>query len=138
MRKSSSRPLRKGSAEYWERPSQFWLVLPRLEGLWVMLLFVPTTEPFTYSVPVLPLFVTATCVHTPVGSADEPVICCSAPLPLVVMAKRMALVEPFCGVRNILTVVPVPKSKMRFQPLEVLRKTQVAIEKSLRLLTIPP
>src|SRR5919108_3275219 len=114
MRKSSICPSKNGSDEYCERPIQFWVVFPRLDGLSDMLLFWPTCTPLTYSVPVLPDLVTATCVHVPVVSAAVPLICISLPPPLVVMAKRIAP-EPLCGVRNILTVVPVPKSKMRRQ-----------------------
>src|SRR6185503_20896592 len=104
MRKSSTCPSRNGSALYCERPIQLLVVLPRLEGLRVIAVFWPTCAPLTYSVPVLPDLVTATCVHAPVGSADVPLMRCSPPDPLVVIAKRM--VEPLVGTRNILTVVP--------------------------------
>src|SRR6266508_328535 len=130
MRNSSICPSRNGSALYCDRPIQLFVVLPRLEGLRVILVFWPTCAPFTYSVPTLPDFVTATCVHAPVGNADVPLMRCSAPDPPVVIAKRM--VEPFVGVRNILTVVPVPKSKIRRQALVVSSLTHVAIVKSLR------
>ena len=41
------------------------------------------------------------------------------------------------GVRNMLTVVPVPKSNTRDQLLIVSSRTQVAMEKSLSPLTKP-
>src|SRR6186713_125567 len=113
MRNSSSCPSRNGSPLYCERPSQLLVVLPRLEGLSVMAVFWPTCTPSTYNVPVLPDLVTATCFHTPVGSADVPLMRCSAPDPPVVIAKRMA--EPAVGTRNMFTLVPVPKSKSRRQ-----------------------
>ena len=62
-----------------------------------MLAFEPTCVPFTYSRPVLPIFVTVTCTHAPVASPVEPLITCSPPLPFVVIPKRT--VEPFVGVR---------------------------------------
>ena len=62
----------------------------------------------------VPLTVTARCVQVFVGRRPGRVICCSAPPPPVVIAKRTLL--PFAaGVRNMLNVVPVPKSKTRDQ-----------------------
>src|SRR5512138_346311 len=113
MRKSSTCPSRYASDEYCDRPIQLLVVFPRLEGRSVMAVFCPTCAPFTYSVPVLPDSVTATCCHEPVGSAAVPLIRCSAPDPPVVMANR--IVEPLVGTRNILTVVLLPKSKIRRQ-----------------------
>src|SRR5512144_2761918 len=122
MRKSSTRPSRFGS-EYCDRPIQLFPVLPMLEGVRVMPVLVPTTAPFTYSVPVLPDSVTATCTHEPAGSADVPLMRCSPPEPPVVIANLTP--DPLVGVRNMLTLVPVPKSKMRDQLLTVSSLTQV-------------
>ena len=85
--KSSTVALRNGSA-YCERPIQFWVVLPRLDGCRVMAVLVATAVPLTYSVPVLPDSVTARCDHVFSGSCAVPLSRCSPPLPLVVMAKR--------------------------------------------------
>ena len=65
----------------------------------------------------MPLFVQRDhdVMPTPALKAEVPVIRCSPPAPLVVMAKRTRLVLPFCGVRNIYIVVLLPKSKMRVQ-----------------------
>ena len=60
-------PLRFGSP-YCDRPIQFWVVLPRLDGRSVMVAFVPTGVPLTYSVPVLPDSVTARWIHWFAGS----------------------------------------------------------------------
>ena len=77
------------------------MTLPSAAGVSVMELFVPTGTPSTYMMPTLPLRVTTTCFHAPVGSADVPLITCSLPLPLAVMAKRRTLVAPFFGERNM-------------------------------------
>ncbi len=84
----------------------------------------------------LPESVTATCCQEPVASAEVPLICCSLLLPEVVMAKR-TVPDPESGVRNILTVVPVPKSKMRDQVESVSILTQAAMVKSFSVLTTP-
>src|SRR6185295_11410652 len=52
------------------------------------------------------------------------------------MAKRTVLL-PLCGVRNIFTVVPVPKSKIRRHALVVSSLTQAAIVKLVSPLTTP-
>src|SRR5687767_5310792 len=131
MRNSSICPSRNVSEPYCERPIQLLPVLPRLEGLRVVPVFCPTCTPSTYRVAVLPDRVTATCFHTPAGSTGVPLICCSAPEPPVVMAKRTF--EPLLGTRNMLAVVPVPKSKTRRQAAVVSRRTQVAMVKLVRL-----
>src|SRR5438128_1635657 len=51
------------------------------------------------------------------------------------MAKR--IVEPLVGTRNIFTVVPVPKSKMRAQVARLLTFTQAVMLKSDRPFTMP-
>src|SRR5262245_66662293 len=76
--------------------------------------------------PVPPDSVTATCVHAPVGSAAGPLIRCSPPDPEVVMANR-AVPELLRGVRNMVTVVPVPKSQTRDHVVIMSRRTHVAI-----------
>ena len=65
-----------------------------------MLVLVATGWPFTYSVPVVPDSVTATCDQVFSGSVPGPLSCCSAPLPLVVMAKRSGP-PPALSVRNM-------------------------------------
>src|SRR5215471_13397767 len=105
MWKSSTVALRNGSALYSERPIQFWVVLPKLDGCSVIAVLVATAVPLTYSVPVLPDTVTATCDHVPRGSCEVADSRCSPPAPLVVMAKRGP--EPALMVRNMLVVVPV-------------------------------
>src|SRR5258708_25749934 len=136
MRRSSTAPARNGSPEYSERPIQFCVVLPRLDGRSVIALLRPTSTPSTYRMPTPPDSVTATWCQPPVGSAAVPSIRCSPPAPLVVMAKRIGP-EPDCGVRNMFVVVPVPRSKMRRQALVEVSLTQVAIVKSFRALTLP-
>ena len=54
---------------------------------------------------------------------------CSAPLPLVVIAKRGAAAAR-STVRNMLRVVPVPKSKSREQAVIAAGFTHTAIVKS--------
>src|SRR5258706_14400538 len=112
MWKSSTVAARNGSA-YCERPIQLLVVAPRLDGLSVMLALVATATPLTYSVPVVPDSVTATCDQVFSGSAEVALRRCSPPLPLVVMAKRGAV--PALTVRNMFAVVPVPKSNTRDQ-----------------------
>src|SRR5262245_44776061 len=114
MWKSSTVALRNGSA-YCDRPIQLLAVLPRLDGCSVMAVLVATAVPLTYSVPVLPDRVTARCDHVFSGSAEVALSRCSPPLPEVVIANRGAV--PALTVRNMLTVVPVPKSKTRDQVL---------------------
>jgi len=63
------RPLKAGSAEYCERPSQFCVVLPSWNGASAIEALLPATAPSTYSVPCVPESVTATCTQRPVGSA---------------------------------------------------------------------
>src|SRR3954454_24638669 len=113
MLKSSTVPLRYGSG-HCERPIQFWLVAPSDDGFSVMFALLATAVPLRYSVPVVPESVTATCDQVFSGSWPPPVRSCSAPLPLLVMPKRRPLPPPLT-VRNMLTVVPVPKSKTRAQ-----------------------
>ena len=100
MWKSSISPSRYGSAGYWERPIQSWVVSPSAAGFSVMLVLVPTAVPLTYSVPVLPDSVTATCDQVLSGSSPVPLICCSPPAPLVVMANRIGP-PPALRVRNM-------------------------------------
>src|ERR1044071_3144101 len=76
--KSSTEPSSSGSPNC-ERPIQLLVVFPRLLGPSVRLGLVATGTPLTHSVPVVPDFVTATCVHVLSGSGPEPLICCSAP-----------------------------------------------------------
>ncbi len=68
--KSSSLPLKSGSALNCESPREF-LDGRKSSGLIVMLVFVATGTPSTYSVPVSPLSVTATWTQRPVGSVVE-------------------------------------------------------------------
>src|SRR5438046_2423878 len=102
-----------------------------------MLVFVATGEPLTYSVPVVPFSVTATCDQVLSGSRwFVQVICCSAPPPPVVIAKRRLL--PFAAtVRNMLKVVPVPKSNTRDQARFSVGFSQAETVKSDRELTMP-
>src|SRR5262249_7655364 len=111
MWKSSTVAGRYGSDEYSDRPIQFCVVVPRLDGCSVMLVFVATAVPLTYTRPVLPDNVTAMCDQVFSGSALVADRRCSPPLPLVVIAKRGPL--PALRVRNMFVVVPVPKSKTR-------------------------
>src|SRR5690348_7487952 len=113
MAKSSTVAARNGSA-YWDRPIQFWLVLPRFDGRSVIFVLVPTGFPLRYSVPVLPESVTARWLKVFNGSDELLLICCSPPAPLVVMANRTPVPPPLT-VRNMLTLVPVPKSNTRDQ-----------------------
>src|SRR3954453_3904810 len=101
-----------------------------------MLEFVPTGVPLTYSVPVLPDSVTATCDQLPNGSVPVSSIRCSAPPPPVVMAKRSGP-PPALSVRNILAVVPVPKSNTRDQTLFCDGLTNAEMGKSFSPLTMP-
>src|ERR671931_1274632 len=99
MWKSSTVADRYGS-EYCERPIQFWLVFPRAAGCSVILVLAATGAPLTYSVPVVPDSVTATCDQVFSGRVLGAVICCSCPLPLVLMAKRSGP-PPALSVRNM-------------------------------------
>ena len=85
----------------------------------------------------MPESVTATYCQEPVASAEVPLICCSPPLPEVVMAKRTTLPEPESRRKEHLTLVPVPKSKMRDHVESVSILTQAAMVKSLSVLTTP-
>src|SRR5262245_50410094 len=86
--------------------------------------------------PTPPPRVTATCVQTPVASAAGPLMRCSPPEPLEVLAKRaVPLLE--LGVKNILAVVPVPKSNSRRQLPVVSSRTQVATEKAVAPARMP-
>src|SRR5258708_8365770 len=88
MLKSSTVACRLGSPNC-DLPIQLLVVLPRLDGVSVMLALVATGLPLTYSVPVVPDRVTARCVQVFSGSWPAgAVICCSAPPPPVVIAKR--------------------------------------------------
>src|SRR3954452_702397 len=100
-----------------------------------MLEFVPTGVPLTYSVPVLPDSVTATCDQLPNGSVPVSSIRCSAPPPPVVMAKRSGP-PPALSVRNMLAVVPVPKSNTRDQALFCDGLTHAEMVKSCSPLTM--
>jgi hypothetical protein len=114
------------------------VVFPRLLGLSVTLVLVPTGTPLTHSVPVVPDLVTATCVHVLTDNGPGPLICCSPPPPVVVMANRTGVpATPARAVRNMLTSVPVPKSKIRDQFCVAAGFTHVAIVKSVRPLRIP-
>src|SRR3954452_7818165 len=108
-----------------------------LEGVSVMFVFCATWTPLTYMRPVVPVSVTATCVHWPSGRGDGALMTCSAPaaLPLTVIAKRGA--APALVARNMYASVPDPKSKMRDQVLVSCGLTQAATVKSCRVLTIP-
>src|SRR3954462_10957864 len=86
-----------------------------LDGVSVMFVFWPTWTPLKYIRAVVPLSVTATCVHCPSGSAEGAFMTCSAPaaLPLMVSAKRG--VGPALVASNMYAPVPEPKSQMRDQ-----------------------
>src|SRR5918999_7041 len=128
MWRSSTVAFRNGSA-YCDRPIQFWSVLPRLDGRSVTFGLVPTAVPLTYSVAVFPDSVTATCDQVFSGSCPAVLLtCCSAPPPPVVMANRGP--PPALMVRNMLAVVPVPKSKIRDQVLMAAGLTQADTVKS--------
>src|SRR5262245_54538977 len=86
--------------------------------------------------PTPPLSVTATCVHTPVGSAVAPLIRCSPAAPAVVMANR-GVPELDRAVRNMYDVVLLPKSKMRCQLATVSNRIQVATVKPVAPARIP-
>jgi hypothetical protein len=124
---------RSGSA-YWERPIQFWLVAPRLEGRRVMALLVPTGVPLTYRVPVLPDRVTARCDQVLVGSWPLRLMRCSPPLPPVVIANLGP--PPALTVRNMYAPVPVPKSNTRDQVVVAAGLTHAETVKSPSPLTI--
>src|SRR5215475_8482450 len=128
MLKSSTAAFRNGSG-YCERPIQFWLVLPRLDGCRVMFGLVATGLPFRYSVPVVPESVTATWDHVFSGNCPPPVSCCSPPPPAVVIANRRPAPPP-STVMNMFTVWPVPKSKMRDHVLVAEGFTQAETVKS--------
>src|ERR1700752_3776469 len=108
-----------------------------LDGVSVLFVFCATWAPLKYIRAVVPLSVTATCVHWPSASAELALMTCSAPaaLPLMVSAKRG--VDPALVARNMYTPVPEPKSQMRDHVGVADGLTQVAIVKSCRLLTIP-
>src|SRR5262249_39628920 len=67
------------------------------------------------------------CDHVFSGSAEVADRRCSPPLPPVVMANRGAV--PALTVRNMLAVVPVPKSNTRLQVLFAAGFTQVEMVK---------
>src|SRR5262245_21266395 len=95
----------------------------------------PTCTPSTYNGPTDPFNATATCFQTPVGNVAVPLIRCSPPLPLVVIANR--IVEPLDGVRNMFVVVFDPKSKMRVHVVSVVSFTQAEIVSALYPFTMP-
>jgi hypothetical protein len=70
---------RNGSAANWERPIQSWLVLPSWDGVMVMAVLVATGWPLTYSVPVLPDSVTATCDQVLTGRLPGALITLPSP-----------------------------------------------------------
>src|SRR5215510_487292 len=74
------------------------------------------------------------CDHALSGRADVALRRCSPPLPLVVMANRGAV--PALTVRNMLAVVPVPKSNTRDQVLFADGLTHVAMVKLVSPLTM--
>ena len=111
--------------------------MPIIIGLSVMLLLVPTGLPSKYRTPVFPDNVTATSCLTPVLKVELVLICCSLPPPLVVMLNRNVPVLPFCGVRNMFVVVPLPKSKIRAQFTVELSRTHATMVKLLKVPTIP-
>src|SRR4051794_41070965 len=83
---------------------------------------VPLNCPLIKMEPVLAtlLIVTATCVHTPVGIGMLASITWAPGTSLVVIAKRATgVAPPVLGVRNIQLVVPVPKSKILSNPVEL-------------------
>src|SRR5215475_8911962 len=75
------------------------------------------------------------CDQVFVGSGADPLRRCSPPLPVLVIANRGA--APALTVRNMLLVVPEPKSKIRDQVVVTAGLTQVEIVKSFRPLTMP-
>src|SRR6516162_3735747 len=81
---------------------------------WVVLLLVATGWPSTYSVPVLPDSVTATCDQVFSGSVPGPAITSPAVLVGMASANRSGP-PPALSVRNMKLLVPVPKSNTRDQ-----------------------
>src|SRR5215469_9963434 len=118
-----------------EWPIQFWLVSPRSAGVMVMLLLVATAWPFTYSVPVLPDSVTATCDQVFSGSVPGPAI--TSPPPLGVASANRSGPPPALSVRNMKLLVPVPKSNTRDQAELADGLTHAEIVKSCSPLTMP-
>ena len=118
-----------------ERPIQFWVVLPRSAGVTVMLVLVATGWPFTYSVPVWPASVTATCDQVFSGSVPGPAI--TSPPPLGVASANRSGPPPALSVRNMKLLVPVPKSNTRDQAELADGLTHVEMVKSCSPLTMP-
>jgi len=118
-----------------ERPIQFWVVLPSSEGVMVMLLLVATGWPSTYSVPVLPDSVTATCDQVFSGSVPGPPI--TSPVPLGRASANNSGPPPALSVRNMKLLVPVPKSNTRDQGELADGLTHAEMVKSCRPLTMP-
>src|SRR5215469_10095116 len=118
-----------------ERPIQFWVVLPRSAGVTVMLLLVATGWPFTYSVPVLPDSVTATCDQVFSGSVPGAEI--TSPAPLGVASANRSGPPPALSVRNMKLLVPVPKSNTRDQGELADGLTHAEMVKSCSPLTMP-
>src|SRR5688500_14379403 len=100
-----------------------------------MLALVATSAPLTYSQPVVPFRVTATCAHSLSACGAVPLSRCSRPLPEVVIANRGA--EPALTVRNIPRAVLAPKSKILDHVDRAAGFAQVEIVKSLSPLTMP-
>src|SRR5713101_459917 len=118
-----------------DRPIQFWLVAPRSAGVTVMLVLVATGWPFTYSVPVWPDSVTATCDQVFSGSVPGPVI--ESPPPLGVASAKRSGPPPALSVRNMKLLVPVPKSNTRDQAELADGLTHAEMVKSCSPLTMP-
>src|SRR3954451_20712725 len=132
MWKSSTVAFRYGSSN-WDRPIQFWLVAPRLDGCSVMAVFVATATPLTYSVPVVPDNVTARWDQAPTGNWVLALSCCS-PLPVVIATLGPL---PALTVRNMYAPVPAPKSNTRDHVVVAPGFTQAEMVKSDSPLTMP-
>src|SRR5437667_69927 len=132
---ADARAARYGSAMNCERPIQFWVVLPRSAGVTVMLVLVATGWPFTYSVPVWPASVTATCDQVFSGSVPGPAI--TSPPPLGVASANRSGPPPALSVRNMKLLVPVPKSNTRDQAELADGLTHGEMVKSCSPLTMP-
>src|ERR1035437_1056318 len=91
-----------------------------------------TATPFTYKLPVVPDSVTATCVHTLLGSAAVLTMVCSPTGPQIEIPKCKTPLAPK-GERNKYLFVAGPKSKMRCcQLLPPFQYTQAAMVQSVK------
>src|SRR6185369_15295138 len=99
-------PFKYGSGAYCERPSQLPVEAPTSDGCSVIAVLVPAETPSTYKAPVYVAAAPSTTARWCQTFNDKsalPLICCSAVLPALVMAKRTTLVgvpKFACVVRN--------------------------------------